>query len=262
MSYETLLFDLSDGVATITLHRPEAANTLNVQMSKDLYDAATRCDDDPGIRAVILTGAGKLFSGGGDIGAFAIAGDDLARVIRDITANLHTAVSRLTHMDAPLVCAVNGACAGGALGLGVCGDIVLAAQSARFTPGYTAIGMSADGGSTHLLPRLIGLRRTQELFFTNRRLSAEEALAWGLVTEVVADDELMSRARTLAESFAGGATRAYGEVKRLLAQTFGNGMETQLELETRSMAAMARSHDGVEGISAFTARRRPQFRGD
>ncbi len=262
MSYETLLFDVAEGVATVTLHRPDAANTINLQMAKDLYDAATRCADDPGVRAVIVTGSGKLFSGGGDIGSFAAAGDGFPRLLRDITASLHVAVARLLQMDAPVVCAVNGACAGGALGLGVCGDLVLAAESAKFTPGYTAIGMSADGASTVLLPRLIGLRRTQELFMTNRRLTAQEALAWGLVTEVAPDAELMARAQTLARGFAQGPTRAYGMVKRLLAATYTNGLETQMELEASSMAALARSHDGPEGIAAFAGRRKPAFRGD
>lgn len=261
MSYETLLFDLADGVATVTLNRPEAANTLNRALARDLNDAATRCDDDPGVRAVILTGQGRMFSGGGDVGAFAAAGDELARMLRDITGNLHLAISRFLHMDAPLVCAVNGACAGGALGLGVCGDIVLAAESAKFVPGYSAIGMSADGCSSWLLPRLIGLRRTQELFLTNRRLSAAEALALGLVTEVVPDAALAERARELATGFARGPSRAYGAVKRLLAQSSGNGMETQMALESRSMAEMARTCDGREGIAAFAAKRRPEFEG-
>lgn len=262
MSYETLQFEVADGVATVTLHRPDAANTLNLAMARDLYDAATRCADDPAIRAVIITGSGKLFSGGGDIGAFVAAGDGFPRLLRDITAALHVAVARLMQMDAPVVCAVNGACAGGALGLGVCGDIVLAAESAKFTPGYTAIGMSADGASTVLLPRLIGLRRTQELFMTNRRLSAQEALAWGLVTEVVPDAELLPRARAIAGGFAQGPTRAYGAVKRLLAATWTNGMETQMALEADSMASLALTHDGPEGIAAFAARRKPAFRGD
>lgn len=208
MGYETLLFEVADGIATITLNRPEAANTLNLALVRELNDAATRCDDDPAVRAVILTGQGKMFSGGGDVGAFAAAGDELPRMLRDITANLHVAISRFMHMDAPLVCAVNGACAGGALGLALCGDIVLAAASAKFTPGYTAIGMAADGGSTWLLPRLVGLQRTQELFLTNRRLSAEEAHALGLVTEVVADGRV-ARARPRA----GGPLRTGPDVR-------------------------------------------------
>jgi 2-(1,2-epoxy-1,2-dihydrophenyl)acetyl-CoA isomerase len=261
MSYPTLHYDVQGGIATITLNRPDNANAVNLQMARDLHDAAARSAGDAAVRAVIVTGAGKLFSGGGDVAEFAAAGAGFERLLHDITANLHVALSRFMHMDKALVCAVNGACAGGALGLALCGDIVLAADGAKFTTAYTAIGMAADGGSTFLLPRLIGLRRTQELFMTNRRLTAQEALAWGLVTEVVPAVELGARARAIAEQLGRGPRLAHGAIKRLLATTYDSGLETQLAAEARAMMHMAATADGREGVAAFVGKRAAGFEG-
>ena len=175
--------------------------------------------------------------------------------------NLHAATSRFARMRAPLVVAVQGAAAGAGLSLAVSGDLVLAAESSTFTSAYTAAGVSPDGSSTYFLPRLIGLRRTQELMFTNRRLSAAEALEWGLVTQVVADSKLADEARALAGRLAGGATAAFGHVKQLLHESFQGSLETQLERESRGIAEMGAGLDGPEGIRAFTEKRKPDFRG-
>lgn len=261
MTYETLLFEVADGVAQITLNRPGAANSLNGPMAHDLMMAAIRCDEDPAIRAVLLTGTGKMFCAGGDLKTFSGFGDDMGARLKEITVYLHAANSRFTRMDAPLVVAVNGIAAGAGLSLAVSGDLVLAARSAMFTSAYTAAGLSPDGSSTYFLPRLIGLRRTQELMLTNRRLTAEEAVEWGLINRAVDDDALMEEAGSLARVLASGATRAYGAVKAMLAESFTNPVETQMEIEARNIAAMATSRDGREGIDAFVNKREPDFRG-
>ena len=261
MSYDTLLFDVSDSVATISLNRPDSANALNVQMAEELLEVVIQCDADASIRAAVLMGEGKMFCAGGDVGLFASAGDQVTALLKQMTTTIHASISRMSRMDTPVVSAIHGACAGGAIGLGASADLVIAGESAKFTTAYTAIGVSPDGCSTYLLPRLIGLRKTQELFLTNRRIDAQEALAIGLVTEVVPDSDLRSRAHELAAQLAQGPTRAHGEIKRLLAGTFGNGMETQMELESRGIAALADSADGREGIAAFAAKRRPKFNG-
>jgi 2-(1,2-epoxy-1,2-dihydrophenyl)acetyl-CoA isomerase len=147
------------------------------------------------------------------------------------------------------------------MSLAVSGDLVIAAQSAVFAMAYTAAGLSPDGSSTWFLPRLIGMRRTQELLLTNRRLSADEALAWGLVNRVVPDEALAGEAAALARQLASGPTRAFGAVKRLLAESFAGSLETQMELEARSIAEMAGSEDGREGVRAFIEKRQPEFRG-
>jgi 2-(1,2-epoxy-1,2-dihydrophenyl)acetyl-CoA isomerase len=254
-------FEVSGSVARITLDRPDAANAIDLPLARELMQAAIRCDEDAGIRAVLLTGTGKLFCAGGDLKSFAARGDALPAALKELTVYLHAATSRFARMRAPLVVAVNGTAAGAGLSLAVSGDLVLAAESAKFTMAYTAAGVSPDGGSTWYLPRLIGLRRTQELMLTNRLLSAAEALAWGLVTRVVPDTELAAEAAALAARLAEGPTRAFGAVKSLLAGSFDGGLETQMELEARGIAACAGSADGREGIQAFLAKRAAKFTG-
>jgi 2-(1,2-epoxy-1,2-dihydrophenyl)acetyl-CoA isomerase len=261
MPYETLIFDVADNVAHITINRPDAANSLNVALAHDLMMAAIRCDEDGDIRAVILTGAGKMFCVGGDLKTFATFGVDTGVKLKEITTYLHAATSRFMRMDAPLVVAVNGVAAGAGMSLAVAGDITIAARTAKFTMAYTAAGLSPDGSSSWFLPRLIGLRRTQELMLTNRVLDAAEALEWGVVSQVVDDDALADAAMDLARRFASGPTLAYGAVKTLLVDSFTNTLETQLELEARLIAKTAQTDDGREGIAAFVAKRKPVFKG-
>ncbi|MEO0325129.1 MAG: enoyl-CoA hydratase-related protein [Myxococcota bacterium] len=262
MSYETLSVEDEGALRTITLRRPTAANALDLTLAEELFRAATAADADPGVRAVLLTGEGRFFCAGGDVRAFREEADALGDFLRRITTYLHGAVSRFHRMDAPLVVAVNGTAAGGGFSLAIGGDLVLAARSARFTMRYASIGLSPDGTSTYFLPRLVGLRRAQELMLTDRMLSAEEAADWGLVTKVVDDDALMEEARELARRLADGPTGAYGAVKRLLASSFASGLETQAELETRAIAGRGVTADGREGIAAFLEKRPPSFRGD
>lgn len=179
--------------------------------------------------------------------------------MKGLADDLHRAVSTFARMDAPLVVAVNGVAAGAGLSLAVTGDMVLAAASASFTTAYTRAGLSPDRSSTHYLPRLIGLRRTQELLFTNRRLSAEEAQEWGLVHRVVPDADLADEAEALAQQLAAGPLAAHGAVKRLLLGTVHTGLEEQMELEGRAIAACEMSAEGQEGVAAFVEKRPPVF---
>ena len=261
MSDEVVTCEVADGVATLTLNRPDAANAVDLALGQGLMHAAIRVDEDPSVRAVLLTGAGKMFCAGGDLKSFASEGDRVPALLKELTTYLHAATSRFARMNAPLVVAVNGMAAGAGFSLAVSGDLVLAAESAKFTMAYTGAGLSPDGSSSFFLPRLIGLRRTQELMITNRRLSAAEALEWGLVTEVVPDAELSEKAAALARQLAQGPTRAYGVVKQLLATSTQESLETQMEFESRGIAAMAGTPDGREGIAAFVEKRAPKFSG-
>jgi 2-(1,2-epoxy-1,2-dihydrophenyl)acetyl-CoA isomerase len=261
MNYETILFEVKDQVAMITLNRPEAANGLNMAMGKDLMHAAIRCDEDPEIRAVLLTGRGKFFSAGGDLKFFADFGDGLAKALKEMTVYCHSAASRFTRMDKPLVTAVNGAAAGMGMSFAICGDLVIAAESASFTAAYTAAALAPDGGMTYLLPRYVGLLRARELMLTNRRLGSKEALEWGLVNRVVPDAELMQEAEKLVRALAAGPTLSYGSVKRLLSGTFSQTLETQMEFEARAIVDMSKTADAREGVGAFLARRKPTFTG-
>jgi 2-(1,2-epoxy-1,2-dihydrophenyl)acetyl-CoA isomerase len=262
MAPQPILFEKRDGVARITINRPDEANPIDGPMLRTLFDIAIDCDEDPSVRAILLTGKGDFFCSGGDLKFFRENSDRVSQLLKEGTTYLHTAQALFARMDAPMVIAVNGIAAGGGASLAFSGDIVLAAQSASFTMAYTAAGLSPDGGSTHYLPRLIGLRRAQELFLTNRRFSAQEACDWGLVTRVVSDDKLMEEAEALVERFAKGPSQAFGAVKRLLAGTFDTPMETQLDQETRYIAANMSSPDGLEGIAAFVEKRTPKFTGN
>ncbi len=262
MATQPMLFEKRDGVARITINRPDEANAIDGPMMKTLFDFTIECDEDPSIRAILLTGKGDFFCSGGDLKYFRENSDRVSPLLKEGTTYLHAAQAMFARMDAPMVVAVNGIAAGGGASLAFSGDIVLAAQSAKFTMAYTAAGLSPDGGSSYYLPRLIGLRRAQELFLTNRRFSAQEACDWGLVTRVVPDAELMEEAEALVERFAKGPSQAFGTVKRLLAGAFETPMETQLERETRYIAANMSSHDGLEGITAFVEKRAPKFTGN
>ncbi len=261
MNLETLKYARDGAIVTLKLHRPEAANSLNLQMGNDLLAAANHCASDPGVRAVILTAEGRMFCAGGDVGGFAKA-ENPGELLRAITTGLHAAIQRFQRMDAPLIVAVNGVAAGAGMSIAASGDFVLAADSAKFTMAYTGIGLSPDGSSTFFLPRLLGPLKAKELMLRNPVLSAAEALELGLVTRVVADAELMDAARELAAELARGPTRAYGAVKRLVADSFGNTLDTQLELETRAIADLANTTaDARAGIAAFVAKQKPGFEG-
>lgn len=259
--YSCLLFEVRDNVAHITLNRPDAANSLNAELASDLMRAALRCDEDARVRAVLITGSGKTFCAGGDLKSFAVQGENLPSHLKEVTNYLHTALSRLTRMDAPVVAAVNGVAAGAGLSLVCACDLVVAAESARFTMAYTRAGLTPDGSATYFLPRIVGLRRALELTLTNRMFSAQEAMQWGIVTRTVPDTELAAQATTLAAELARGATRALGGCKRLLHSGWAQPIETQMELESRAIADMARTADGREGIAAFVAKRAPNFKG-
>ncbi len=222
MNYETLQFEIRDRVACITLNRPDAANSLNLKMTKELMQTAICCDSDPGVRAVMITAKGKMFCAGGDLKAFAEAGDQVSILAKQMTDSLHRAISLFARMKAPVVCAVNGTAAGGGLSMILVAYLVLAAESSKFTLAYTKAGLVPDGSSTYFLPRLVGLRRARELILTNRVLDAREALEWQLVNSVVPDDVLHEEAESLAVKLAKGPLQAHGKVKHLLAETFSS----------------------------------------
>ena len=205
MAYQHLIVERAAQVATITLNRPEALNALDLALGRELFHAALEVDEDPAIRCVVVTGAGKAFCAGGDVKGFA---DNLPRIgvlIKELTTYLHGAVSRLCRSDKPVIMAVNGVAAGGGFSLALSGDLVVAAESARFTMAYSKIAATPDGSSSYFLPRLIGLRRALELYVSNRVLSAREALEWGLVTRVVPDAEFKSRRRRAGPRAGPGA---------------------------------------------------------
>jgi 2-(1,2-epoxy-1,2-dihydrophenyl)acetyl-CoA isomerase len=260
MSHQTLELRRDGAMARITLDRPPA-NALDLTMARELAEVALVCDEDPEVRVVVLTGRGKAFCAGGDLASFGAAGERVPTLLKEVTAGLHVAIARFARMRAPVIAAVNGVAAGAGFSLVTACDLAVAAASARFTMAYTRAGLVPDGSSTFFLPRLIGMRRTQELMITNRMLSAAEALEWGVLTRVVPDAELETAVDALAREVAAGPTGALAAVKRLLLLSGGDRLEAQMEAETREIADAARRPDGREGIAAFLEKRPPRFDG-
>jgi len=261
MEFENLIFEVSDGIARITLNREDAANAIDLATARELMQAAIACDEDPSVRAVRIGARGRMFCAGGDLGAFRGAGDRVPALLKEITTHLHAAISRFARMRAPTVAAVNGAAAGAGFSL-LCGiDLVIASETAKFTMAYTQVGLAPDGSSTYWLPRLIGNRRSAELMITNRVLEAREALEWGLVNQVVSPDLVEEEADAWARKLAAGPTEAYGLVKKLLLTSAASSLETQMELESRAIADAARTADAREGMAAFFEKRDPTYNG-
>jgi 2-(1,2-epoxy-1,2-dihydrophenyl)acetyl-CoA isomerase len=260
VSAPTVQVETRGAVALVTLNRPENANTLNLQMAMDLLAAALACARNAAVRAVVLTGAGRNFCFGGDLRAMASRETVADDYIRELTTYLHAAIAHFTRMDAPVIAAVNGTAAGAGVGLVAMADIALCARSSKFNLAYTNAGLTPDAGTSFLLPRIIGARRTMELLLLNRTLAAGEALSWGLVNEVLEEEQLLSRAHELAEQLAAGATGAYGATKRLVAAALG-AFESQMIRESETIAAHAVGVEGTEGITAFLQKRKPHFPG-
>lgn len=252
-------FRVEGSIAYLTLNRPEAGNAVNEQMVKDLAHYALVCDNDPNLKVVLLSAKGKYFCVGGDLRMFSALGDRTAVTLKHLADDLHKAVSVFSRMEPVLVIAVNGIAAGGGFSLSMVGDYVIAANSATFTMAYTAAGLSPDGSSTYFLPRIVGLRRAQELTFANRTLSAQEAVDWGLINRAVPDQALHDEANELCRKLATGSRRSHAIVKRLFLGSLQNGLEEQMELEGREIARSAALPDGREGIAAFIEKRPPKF---
>ena len=259
LEFEAIKFEIANGIATINLNRPDAANAMNSILVRELARATLICDNDESVKVVLLSATGRMFSAGGDLKAFSSFGDETSLRMKEMADELHKAVSLFARMKAVVITAVNGLAAGSGFSLSLAGDYVLAAESAKFTMAYTAAGLSPDGSSTYFVPRLIGMRKAQELMLTNRTLSAREACEWGLITRVVPDKDLKDVSMTLARQFATGPAHAQAVVKKLLLCSLGNGLEEQMEIEGREIARAAASENGREGLVAFLEKRKPDF---
>ena len=254
----TVVLSTDQAVATVTLNRPAVANTMNLRFGADLLDVARRIAADDAVRAVVLTGAGKNFCFGGDLRGMVDSGADITGYLTELTVNLHAAIALFMRMDAPVIAAVNGTAAGAGLGLVLMADLAIAGKASKFTAAYTGVALSPDGSNTFLLPRAVGRKRATELFLTNRVLVAEEALGWGIVNQVVADEELLSVAHALATRLAAGPRGAYGVTKRLLLDA-QPGLEAQLARESQAIAARGTTPEAREGIAAFLAKRAARY---
>jgi len=258
--YQTIEVTHTGDVARLAFDRPDAHNALNPRMGEELVEAAHDLVSDDDVRCLAVTGNGPVFNTGADLTTLAGDGSDKPR-LRALAAALHEFVGSLVRASKPVVAGVNGVAAGGGLGPAICADVVLIAEGARLEFAYPRIGLSGDGGSTCLLPRLVGLRRAQELAVRDEPVPADEAVDIGLATEAVPDQELDDRLGDEAARLAAGPTRAYGETKRLLHRSFERSLEGQLGEEADTIAGLTRTEDFARGHAAFGDEADPEFLG-
>jgi len=261
-AYEAIDLALENGVAWVTLNRPEQRNAVNAVMRDELLDVFAQAQSDPDIRAVVLTGSGKGFCTGADLSGPRASGPSTPGATRMVMKTSSQRLIRaLWELEKPVVAAVNGVAAGLGAHLAFASDLVVASDGARFIEIFVRRGIAVDAGGAFLLPRLIGLQKAKELVFLGDELDAVSAQAVGLVTTVVAADQLRDAARTLAERLARGPTFAIGLSKRLLNRSLESSLETAFEEEALAQTLVTQSEDTREGIAAFLQKREPQFKG-
>jgi 2-(1,2-epoxy-1,2-dihydrophenyl)acetyl-CoA isomerase len=264
MTDDPLLYERDDGLAMLTLNRPEVYNAIDDALIRALLDALVDCDEDATVRAVVITGAGKAFCSGGNLKAMKAEADTHGTggpFLKRLTVPVHGAIATMARMEKPVLGAVNGPAGGFGFSLALACDLVVAAESAVFTMAYTRAGLAPDGGSSFFLPRIVGPRRAYDLMVNNPVLSALEARDLGIVNEVLPDASFVADARAYAARLAAGPTRAFGAAKRLLASSPDSSLEGQMEHERRAIAACAGTEDFKEGIAAFVDKRAPGFKG-
>ena len=261
LKFETINFEIIENIAIIRLNRPNSYNSLNAKMAKELLEISYECDTNKKIRAIILTGEGdKAFCAGGDLKSFHETGN-VAKHLKMVTHDLHGAITKFSRMNSPLIVAVNGVAAGAGLSFVGFADLAIAKTSATFVSAYTKAGLTPDGSSSYYLPRIIGIRKYLELVMTNKVLSSEEALSWGLLNYIYDDKNFWNETLKLADNLSKGPTLAYGKTKRLIHNSLNSTLETQMELETKMISESAETNDGQIGIKAFIDKEKPKFEG-
>jgi 2-(1,2-epoxy-1,2-dihydrophenyl)acetyl-CoA isomerase len=262
VSYENILFSIDGGIARLTLNRPDRLNSFTDAMHGDIRDALARVKADASIRVMLLTGAGRGFCAGQDLGERVLApGAEPVDIGGTIERNYKPLVLSLRALPFPVVCAVNGVAAGAGANVALACDIVVAAKSASFIQAFCKIGLIPDAGGTYFLLRLVGAARAMGLAMLGDKLPAEQAAEWGLIWKCVDDGELGATVEALLQHFATAPTGALAATKRALQAAAGNTLGAQLDIERDFQRALGRSADFREGVSAFTAKRPPRFTG-
>ena len=259
MTFDDLGFEITDGVATITLNRPDKLNSFNNSMGANLQTVLDHCLDNDEIRCVLLTGSGRGFCAGQDLEE-AISG--ISEIEEHVETKYNPIVRKIRALEKPVIAAVNGVAAGAGANLAYCCDIVLAAESAKFIQSFVNIGLIPDTGGTYFLPRLVGMHRASVMMMLGEKMSAQEAKDLGLVYKVFPDGELMNGALELAKRMAQMPTRGIGLTKKALNYSFGNTLDEQLAVERDLQGMAGRTVDNAEGINAFLEKRKPVFKGE
>jgi 2-(1,2-epoxy-1,2-dihydrophenyl)acetyl-CoA isomerase len=261
MAFESLRFAIQDGIARITLARPDRGNPINDILARELRDVAVTCAQSPEVRCILLDAEGPRFSVGGDLKALARDRAALPHFVSWTLTDVVEAIATLVKGNAPIVCSVNGVVAGGGIGLVAAADVVVASPEARFVAAFSAIGLCADTGTTYFLPRRVGPRRTSRFFLLNETWDAAQACEAGLVDEVVPAEDLAATAEAYAARFAAGPTLGYGETRRLIARSMHSTLEDQLALEAAGIGKLVTTDDAWDGITAILEKRPTVFRG-
>jgi 2-(1,2-epoxy-1,2-dihydrophenyl)acetyl-CoA isomerase len=263
MSYESIQFQIQDGIAVLTLNRPERLNSFTQAMHREVRDALDKLQADKSARVLVLTGAGRGFCAGQDLNDRAVepggAGVDLGVSVEKFYAPL---VMTLRTLPMPVICAVNGVAAGAGANLALACDIVLAAKSASFIEAFCKLGLIPDTGGTWVLPRLLGPARAMGLALLGDKLPAEKAEEWGLIWRCVPDEALMTETMAMAEHFAKSPTKGLAFTKKAMLASWTNTLEQQLQLEAGMMRELGYTHDYREGVAAFIEKRQPRFKGE
>jgi 2-(1,2-epoxy-1,2-dihydrophenyl)acetyl-CoA isomerase len=251
--------NIQDHVALLTLERPEVLNALDPATARELADRLLHVSSDPEVRAVILTGAGRAFSAGGDLRGALAHPHGLPAAFRELATFVHVAVTEIRRMPKAVIAALNGVAAGGGFSLALACDFRVMSASARLIQGYTSQGLAIDGGGSFSLPRLVGLARALEIAAFDEPITAEQALSWGLATRVVPEAMVLQEARAMAETLVRRSVNAFASVKRLMTDSFETALERQLEQEREALLACAAHQDAAEGLRAFSAKRPPVY---
>ena len=261
MEYRSLRIDRDNGLVRLTFTQAKRGNPIDGDFCREFGAVADELATDEGVRAVLITAEGDAFSFGGDLAAFVSRLDELPLMIRRWTADLHMGIARMQRMDAPVVAAIHGVCAGGMAGMMAGADIIVAEPGTKFMAAYAGIGFCNDASSSIMYARRMGIARARRFLLLNEILDGQAALDVGLVDEVVEREALHARAEEIARNLANGPTRAFGEMRRLLASVEYTSLDSQLELEAQALARVAGTADAREGLSAFAEKRRPRFKG-